>query len=334
MSRGIGEFEPIQDQIPEWLAVIIALITQLGDGWFLISLLAILYWTRSNDHEDILLVGGMLACGIGLYRGLKFLFGFGRPEQPLLDPELLPAVIRQIYEATAFASGYGFPSGHATMTTIVYFGLAAVLTRGSKRLRFGIAALIVSLVGFSRVALGVHYVVDIVAGVALGGILLVVAFDVLDRLPTYRLTILLIVAVVLNVFYVLTSNGHFDAIIMIGISLGLLGGWQIVVLARELVTATSVRDGGPAVGLRLGLAIVSLAPLAFVIEGNAIPTREPVVLAAYAGIGVGIVIIVPVARHSRHVQRFGAGLRFWFRALTGWIRSGFDTVRSAIASLR
>lgn len=155
MSRGIGEFTPIQENIPEFLAVVIALLTQLGDGWFLITLLAVLYWSNAAKQDEILLVGGILACGIGLYRGLKFLFGLPRPEQPLLDPELLPWIIRPLYELTAHASGYGFPSGHATMSTIVYFGLATVLTVGTRRQRFTAAGTAVGIVGFSRIALGV-----------------------------------------------------------------------------------------------------------------------------------------------------------------------------------
>lgn len=318
MSRGIGEFQPIQESVPEWFAVLIGLITQLGDGWFLIALLTILYWTRKHEQDDILLVGGTLACGIGLYRGLKYLFELPRPDRPLLDPELLPWVVRPVYEATAFASGYGFPSGHATMTTIVYFGLATVLTTGPRRLRFFGAGTIVALVGFSRVALGVHYLVDIVAGVFTGAVLLYLTLQFLERVPFERGSILFAVAVVLNAFYVVTSDGGTEAIIMVGVSLGLFGGWQLILLARQLVTVDRPSEGFRPTALRLGLAGASLVPLGVAFEEFSAFGGDPYPIAGIAGLGVTVAIIIPVARYSDRVQRVTTALSFWARtALSG-----------------
>lgn len=315
MSRGIGEFQPIQEVIPEWVAVLIALITQLGDGWFLISLLVVLYWTRQREQDSILLVGGILACGIGLYRGLKYLFGLPRPDQPLLDPELLPWVIRPVYEATAFASGYGFPSGHATMTTIVYFGLATVLTTGPRRVRFLVAGTIVTLVGFSRVALGVHYLVDIIAGVFTGAVLLYVAFRLLERLSFERGSILFAVAIGLNVFYAYTSEAHIEAVIMVGVSLGLFAGWQLILLARKLVTVDRPSEGFRPAVVRLSLAGASLAPLAVAVEVFPVLGGEPYPIAGLVGLGTTVVIMIPIARYSDRAQRVITAVSFWTRTV-------------------
>jgi membrane-associated phospholipid phosphatase len=91
---------------------------------------------------------------------LKDLFARPRPffEHPLL-----------------LETSYSFPSGHAMDSFVVYGMLAyfAVLALKSWRARTAVvfgAALLVLLIGFSRMYLGVHYFSDVVAGYAAGGV--------------------------------------------------------------------------------------------------------------------------------------------------------------------
>lgn len=75
-------------------------------------------------------------------------------------------------EPVATAHGFSFPSGHATISTAVYGSLflvfvAAVRPRGRRWLLVGLVAFLAG-VGFSRIALGVHYVTDVVGGHLLG----------------------------------------------------------------------------------------------------------------------------------------------------------------------
>ena len=73
----------------------------------------------------------------------------------------------------ASASGYSFPSGHALGSvvgvTVLVVVFAPLLSRRGRRLAWAAAALVVLAVGFSRVALGVHFVSDVVGGWVLGG---------------------------------------------------------------------------------------------------------------------------------------------------------------------
>ncbi len=75
-------------------------------------------------------------------------------------------------EAFATAPGWSFPSGHS-MGALVGYGMLAYLlalgVRGRARLAlpFG-AALLVVLIGFSRLYLGVHYFSDVIGGYAAG----------------------------------------------------------------------------------------------------------------------------------------------------------------------
>jgi undecaprenyl-diphosphatase len=70
-------------------------------------------------------------------------------------------------------SGYSFASGHTIGATLLYGQLALFifpLIRGrrGRALVFAAAILVVVLVGFSRIALGAHYVTDVLAGMFLG----------------------------------------------------------------------------------------------------------------------------------------------------------------------
>jgi undecaprenyl-diphosphatase len=75
-------------------------------------------------------------------------------------------------DPVAHANGLSFPSGHA-QSAVVAFGLLLLLVlphlRGPWRVvAIVLAAAMVLGIGFSRVALGVHYVSDVVAGYVLG----------------------------------------------------------------------------------------------------------------------------------------------------------------------
>ncbi|MGH8971051.1 MAG: phosphatase PAP2 family protein [Actinomycetes bacterium] len=75
-------------------------------------------------------------------------------------------------DPVAHASGMSFPSGHAQAAIVAYSVLLLVflpVLRGAWRAAMvAVAVLMVLAIGFSRVALGVHYVSDVLAGYVLG----------------------------------------------------------------------------------------------------------------------------------------------------------------------
>ncbi|GAB7042823.1 MULTISPECIES: phosphatase PAP2 family protein [Catenuloplanes] len=93
----------------------------------------------------------------------------------ILDPTLKTLVgrLRPIVDVPiAAAPGHSFPSGHALGTVVAYGAVLLILVPvlGPFRRRVAIAAwaTLVVLVGFTRVALGVHFVSDVVGGCLLG----------------------------------------------------------------------------------------------------------------------------------------------------------------------
>jgi len=324
MSRGIGEFA-VQELIPEWLAVVIALLTQLGDFWFLSLVLGTLYWTHAEKQDEIAVVVGLTLAGLGLYRGLKEVLALPRPDEPPLDPELLPWLIQPVWELTATAGGYGFPSGHATSSTLVYFGLATVLSVGTRRRRFAVAGLLVSIVGFSRVALGVHFLVDIVVGVVLGGLLLAVAFRLLGPLTARRATVVFALAVSTGGFYLVASDAELDAVVVLGAALGAFAGWQLVVLARELVALDRPSEAFRPLALRGGLAVLATTPLVIAVEtfplSPGVADGPPYAAGGTVGLAAIAVVSLPIARHSPRVCRATGVVGFYLRALLRGVRN-------------
>lgn len=82
-------------------------------------------------------------------------------------------------QAFSVETGFGFPSGH-TMISLAFYGVAAYIaltfikSRNWKVLTVTGALVISVLIGFSRLYLGVHYLTDVLAGWAAGGLWLAV----------------------------------------------------------------------------------------------------------------------------------------------------------------
>jgi undecaprenyl-diphosphatase len=92
-------------------------------------------------------------------------------------------------------AGYSYPSGHSMASATILTTLAIVISRQVRSLRHKvacglIAALLVVLIGASRVYLGVHYPSDVAAGIAVGTawalLLELVAAQLRNRHPTTR----------------------------------------------------------------------------------------------------------------------------------------------------
>lgn len=176
MSRGIGILN-ITKSLPDVIIAIAGLITQLGDMWFVLLGVLLVYWIGTRDptltdtlRKDCLYLFALAIGSYALTVVLKHVFTLPRPPgaTTAVLPIWLPQIIEPVYESIVTGTGFSFPSGHALKTTVVYGGAALLLSKWRPRRQYLIAGGIVVLVAGSRVVLGVHYLADVVAGVLIG----------------------------------------------------------------------------------------------------------------------------------------------------------------------
>jgi membrane-associated phospholipid phosphatase len=131
---------------------------------------------RRRAYYWVLAVAMAVPGGSALNVGLKHVFQRARPsfDNPLLSLET-----------------YSFPSGHTVGATLLYGVLAAYLVCtvrhwGARCAIAGLACVMVALVGLSRMALGVHYLSDVLAGVAEGAAWLAICITAVSTLRRRR----------------------------------------------------------------------------------------------------------------------------------------------------
>ena len=176
IDRGIGITEFLHEGADVAVIALFGLLTQLGDVWFLFALGSVLYLAGTElpsvyvDRRHRLFVLALVFAYVALVGTVKALFGLPRPPGAADAPAVawLPPVLAAVFENIATGTGPGFPSGHALGSTMVWGGVALVLDDLSDRVRFGLASVVVTIVVTSRLVLGVHYAVDVIAGIALG----------------------------------------------------------------------------------------------------------------------------------------------------------------------
>jgi undecaprenyl-diphosphatase len=122
------------------------------------SLVTIGLLVKARHKVSAVLFTGSVLGGFLLSTVLKISFRRARPE---------------LWPALATEETYSFPSGHATLATVFYGGLAAVAFHLSPNPFVRAGALtaatgLVTTISFSRVYLGAHWTTDVLGGTLLG----------------------------------------------------------------------------------------------------------------------------------------------------------------------
>jgi undecaprenyl-diphosphatase len=138
---------------------VLKVITDFGSttGVIVIALLVAAFeWHRLPSRAIVPFLALVVAGQSVLSNSVKALVDRARPN---------------IHPLASFAST-SFPSGHTTAAAASYAAFALVLSRGRTRrtqsVVVGAAAAMAGAVGLSRILLGVHWLTDVVAGLALG----------------------------------------------------------------------------------------------------------------------------------------------------------------------
>lgn len=146
------------------LVTVMRMVSFLGSPiWFyaIVGTAVVFLWRRDRKRLAVFLAATCLLGG-AVDSVVKILVD--RPRPSLQHP-------------VATAHGKSFPSGHSMSSVVAYGALLLVfLPAISKRLRKIVATSIATLVlaiGFTRLALGVHYITDVLGGFVLGAAWLV-----------------------------------------------------------------------------------------------------------------------------------------------------------------
>ncbi len=147
---------------PEPKTQIISLMTamtHLGDGEILMGAagLGAVFLAVNKTPKKALIWAVWVAAIFALSAGLKQLFDLPRPDAAYHLIE---------------ASSPSFPSGHALRSAFIYPVLAGLFFQmydGPKRLMLTASILLTAVIGLSRILLGVHWPLDVLAGWIIGG---------------------------------------------------------------------------------------------------------------------------------------------------------------------
>lgn len=115
--------------------------------------------------------------------------------------------------------GYSLPSGHATLATTLFLGLAFLIAASLQRSRRWMvylpAFLLILLVSFSRVYLGAHWFTDILAAWLLGGallILVIISYERRTQAPVNAMGLSLIASITFIFSYGFYHHQHFNSL--------------------------------------------------------------------------------------------------------------------------
>ena len=141
-----------------------------------ICLFMALYIVRERSRYHLLAL--LLTIPIGMVMNAMLKYAFHRSRPVWDDPILM-------------IGSFSFPSGHAMAATLLYGFLAAYAVRKVRAWQWRVlavlaAGLLIGLISFSRLYLGVHYLSDVLAGMAAGAAWLALCLIAVGALRRHR----------------------------------------------------------------------------------------------------------------------------------------------------
>lgn len=171
-------FQALQTVRTESAAAFFTATTRLGDAWMLIAaaLAGVAVLLVARRRLEAIAITATFALAAASVAVMKVALQRARPDTAL---------------HLVAADGPAFPSGHASLSVVVYVLLAYLVARPLKSVRwryvvFGAAAMLSFAIGLSRLVLGVHWLSDVLAGYALAGMWVAIAIIAIEFMRYFR----------------------------------------------------------------------------------------------------------------------------------------------------
>ncbi len=159
----------LEDIRTPFLDTVMSLLTHLGAETLFMVVSLVFFWCIDKYRGYYLLFTGF--CGTVCIQIFKMIFRIPRPW--VLDPEF--TVVESAREG---ATGYSFPSGHTQCATNLYGGMARSAKRNWVRI---MSIALVLIIAFTRMYLGVHTPKDVLTSLAIGTLLVLVLYPVIEH---------------------------------------------------------------------------------------------------------------------------------------------------------
>lgn len=290
-GAGLDMVLRVQEMRFELMNILVEFMDFAGEDFFYIALMGLIYWAF-NKSLGLRMYFGLITI-IVLTLVLKEVLGRPRPY------DVSEAVI-PLFEDV----GYGIPSGHTSMTLMLW-GLLAYYLR-----RWWVTVLVIAYVAlqaFGRIYAGVHFPQDIVGGLLLGGITLALYIPLSETVATWwrnqqtvlKIAVPLIMGLV--IMFVLPAN---DVLVTIT---GLLGFAGVAIWIEQ----TYIRfEHVPSVTKRAAQYVLALFLTLLIVEGLdfVFGEQESVLIAAmlrfmrYGVVALSALALIPYISVRLHLM--------------------------------
>lgn len=212
----VALIEWLQNFASPLLVSIVSSFSIFGEELLIIGVLGFFYW--SYDKKLGRHLGTTLLVALMIAPMIKNIVVRRRPYFDNEGIRCLRPVKKgaELYDIAAH--GYSFPSMHSINAITLYSGLAIHF---KKKIGYFFAAILVFMVGFSRVFVGVHYPTDVLAGWGIG-ILIIWLIPIVQRKINNSLIFAIVLAILaLPGWFYCTSDDFYTVYgIMCGMMLG------------------------------------------------------------------------------------------------------------------
>ena len=253
MNWEIAILQGLQNIRNPFLTTIMEAITALSESLPLVIVLAVLYWC--TNKKKTVRIGWIVLCSTVVNGIVKNLIKAPRPFEK--------GVVTPIRVETA--TSYSFPSGH-TQNAASFWGSTMMIFKNKSTYILGIV--MIALTAFTRLYLGVHWPVDVIAGIIIGLIVVVVADKLYNEEMGFTKWHVLGVGVIAFIFLIVPIEK--DLIKSVGALWGFVVGCYLEQHYIHFETKGTLKQQILKILIGIGGAIGIAIILEFIIQGDLI----------------------------------------------------------------